>query len=186
MKRLVCAVLISAAIAAQADWKDDVRQMIPLMGHRNWIVVADSAYPAQNSSGIVTLVTNSSQKEVVDFVLQELSKAKHVSPIIHLDREIDFVPESDAPGVAAYRQWLDGKVKGKSAKKEGHLDIIKMLEEAGKSFKVLILKTDFTVPYTSVFCELDCAYWGPEKEARMRKQMEPKSLAKLANLMMAF
>lgn len=186
MKRLLGFVLLAASVAASADWKDDVKKMIPLLGHRNWIVVADSAYPAQNSSGIVTIVTNANQKEVVEFVLQELGMAKHVSPIIHLDREIDFVPEDDAPGINSYKQWLDGMMKGKSSKKENHEDIIKKLDEAGKTFKVLILKTDFTVPYTSVFCELDCAYWGSEKETRMRKRMDPKSLAEFARLMMGF
>jgi hypothetical protein len=36
---------------------------------------------------------------------------------------------------------------------------------------VLILKTDLTLPYTSVFIELDCGYWGPEKEQALRAMM---------------
>jgi hypothetical protein len=35
-----------------------------------------------------------------------------------------------------------------------------------------ILVAAFTVPYTSVFLELDCGYWGPEAEAKMRGKMK--------------
>jgi hypothetical protein len=36
----------------RADWKQQLKDLLPLFGHRNWIVVADSAYPAQSRSGI--------------------------------------------------------------------------------------------------------------------------------------
>jgi hypothetical protein len=35
-----------------------------------------------------------------------------------------------------------------------------------------VLKTNMTLPYTSVFIELDCGYWSPEAEARLRAAME--------------
>jgi len=31
--------------------------LLPLFGHRNWIVVADSAYPAHSMPGIETIVS---------------------------------------------------------------------------------------------------------------------------------
>ena len=31
--------------------------MSPVMGHRNWVVVADLAYPAQSRAGIETIAT---------------------------------------------------------------------------------------------------------------------------------
>lgn len=37
---------------------------------------------------------------------------------------------------------------------------------------ILVIKTDMTVPYTSVFVQLDCGYWSPEKEARLRRALE--------------
>jgi hypothetical protein len=36
---------------------------------------------------------------------------------------------------------------------------------------VLIIKTDLTIPYTTVFFELGCAYWPGDAEDRMRKAM---------------
>ncbi|MBS1727886.1 MAG: hypothetical protein JST51_14300 [Armatimonadetes bacterium] len=156
---------------SSTSWKSELRKEIPLLGHRNWIVVADSAYPAQNSPGIRTIVTHASQIEVLKEVLSQLSKAKHVMPIVHLDKELSYVPEADARGVTAYRKELASLLKGKPTQSELHEDIIKNLDDAGKTFRVLLLKTDFTVPYTSVFLQLDCAYWGPEKEAKLRKIM---------------
>jgi len=35
-------------------------------------------------------------------------------------------------------------------------------------YKILVLKTDQTVPYTSVFIKLDCGYWNEGKEKRFR------------------
>ncbi|MHB1306661.1 MAG: hypothetical protein ACYC23_06230, partial [Limisphaerales bacterium] len=49
-----------------------------------------------------------------------------------------------------------------------HERIISRLDEAGKTFHVLILKTRMTLPYTSVFLELDCGYWSPEAEKALR------------------
>jgi len=159
-------------MALSSSWQEVVREEIPLLGHRNWIVIADSAYPAQRSPGIHTVVTRASQETVVSFVLAELSRAKHVSPVVRLDRELDFVTEKDSPGVTSYRGFLDRAFKGRTVSAELHEQIIKELDEAGKTFRILLLKTDFTIPYTSVFLQLDCAYWNPEKEARLRHAMK--------------
>jgi len=35
-----------------AKWEDVLKDRLPLYGHRNWIVIADSAYPAQSSGGV--------------------------------------------------------------------------------------------------------------------------------------
>ncbi len=46
-----------------------------------------------------------------------------------------------------------------------------MLDEASNLFNIVIIKTDFTIPYTSVFFQLDCKYWNAEAEQAMRKQI---------------
>jgi len=35
-----------------------------------------------------------------------------------------------------------------------------------------MVKTTLAVPTTSVFLELDCGYWSPEAEAKMREKMK--------------
>jgi hypothetical protein len=45
---------------------------------------------------------------------------------------------------------------------------LKRLEEAGRSFEVLVLKSTLTLPYTSVFIELECGYWSDDAERALR------------------
>ena len=50
-------------------------------------------------------------------------------------------------------------------------EIIAKLDSVSQVFRVLIIKTDLTIPYTTVFFELGCAYWPGDAEDRMRKTM---------------
>src|SRR5579864_9167921 len=108
----LAAILALAATSASSgnpqaiDWRARLQEELPLLGHRNWIAVVDSAYPLQTSSGIETINTNSDQLEVVKTVLDQLAKAKHVRPFIFTDAELKAVPETDAAGVTAYREAL--------------------------------------------------------------------------------
>ena len=52
-----------------------------------------------------------------------------------------------------------------------HEQIISKLDEAGKTFHILVLKSTMTIPYTSVFIRLDCGYWTEEQEKRLRERM---------------
>ena len=151
------------------NWHQRLASELPALGHRNWIVIADAAYPAQVSPGIETIATGASQLEVVEAVLKALGGTRHVQPIVHLDAELAAVPESLAPGVERYRQRLDALLTGRRVVREPHEEIIKSLDEAGRTFRVLLLKTDLTIPYTSVFMQLDCGYWGPEPEKQLRE-----------------
>jgi RbsD/FucU transport protein family protein len=169
MLALLGGTLISQA---QSDWQQKVQQELPLMGHRNWIVVVDSAYPLQNSSGIETIETNADQLAVVQYVLLALKSSKHVRPLVHTDKELQFVPEQEAPGVERYREELANQIRGLPADSVPHEALIDRLNEAGKTFHVLVLKTQMTIPYTSVFLQLDCRYWSAESEARLRKAMQ--------------
>ena len=153
------------------DWTARLSEELPLLGHRNWIAVVDSAYPLQTSAGIETVETNAEQLDVVRAVLDELGKSKHVRPVIFTDAELKMVPEGDAVGVTAYRQALDTLLRGRAVQSLPHEEIIGKLDEAGETFHVLVLKTRMTIPYTSVFLRLDCGYWSDEQERRLREKM---------------
>ncbi|HXJ89023.1 MAG TPA: hypothetical protein VMS18_19555 [Candidatus Binatia bacterium] len=154
-----------------ADWHARLNDELPLLGHRNWIAVVDSAYPLQTSAGIETVETGSDHLDVVKTVLDQVGNAKHVRPVIFTDAELAAVPESDATGVTAYREAL-GKVLGaRETQSLPHEEIIAKLDEAGKTFHILVLKTNLTIPYTSVFIRLDCGYWSAEQEKRLREKM---------------
>lgn len=154
------------------EWRSKLQQELPLLGHRNWIAVVDSAYPLQTSAGIETIETDADQLDVVRAVLDQLSKAKHVRPVIFTDAELKLVPETDATGVTAYREALANLLKTSGAQSLPHEQIISKLDEAGKTFHILVLKTRMTIPYTSLFMRLDCGYWSEEQEKRLREKME--------------
>ncbi len=153
------------------DWKLRLTDCLPLFGHRNWVVVADSAYPAQSSPGIETVVAPSSQIEVVQAVADAISASKHIKALIHLDRELALVHESDAPGVYEYRHQLGRVLSGTLVDRIPHEEIIARLDQSARVFRILIIKTPMTIPYTSVFFELDCSYWSPEAEQKLRAAM---------------
>jgi hypothetical protein len=58
---------------------------------------------------------------------------------------------------------------GSSAKELPHEEIIAKLDQTAQVFRVLVIKTELTIPYTSMFFELDCCYWTPEAEQRLRR-----------------
>jgi len=149
-----------------------LKQVLPKFGHRNWIVVADSAYPSQARQGITTVYVGGDQVAAVRAVLEAADAAKHVQPIIHVDAELEHVPDADAPGIDAYRRDLARLLGDRQRHSEPHEKIIEKLDQAAETFHVLIFKTDMTLPYTTVFLELDCGYWGAEKEARLRAATE--------------
>ena len=165
----------AAQADASSDWRRLVADRLPLFGHRNWIVIADSAYPAQSSEGIEMIVSGAGQIEVLQYVLRSLAATKHIRPIVYLDRELQFVGEADAPGVQAYREQLPPLLPEQKPINLLHEELIGRLEKAAESFRVLLIKTNMTIPYTSVFLQLDCAYWDAEAERKLRAQMPQRT-----------
>ena len=157
------------------DWKVEVGKTLKQYGHRNWIVIADGAYPEQSNPAIKTITIDDSQLDAVAFVSDLIEKAKHVDANIFLDKEMAFVPEKDAEGIEEYRSKLAQVLKGKAVKTLEHEDIIRELDSSAKLFNVLIIKTDLAIPYTSVFFQLECGYWNGEAEMNIRKLMSEEA-----------
>lgn len=185
MKKIVILSLLSLMISCQTsvqkqqlnepakdNWKTDVEKTLKLFGHRNWIVIADSAYPEQSNPAIKTITIDDSQLEAVEFVSDLIEKATHVSANIFIDKEMAYVAEKDANGIEKYRKDLTGVLEGKPVKTMLHEDIIRELDTSAKLFNVLIIKTDLAIPYTSVFFQLECGYWNGEAENNMRQNLE--------------
>jgi hypothetical protein len=158
-----------------AAWIDILKDRLPVYGHRNWIVVADSAYPDQSRDGIETVVAHENQLSVLKTVLGLIGESKHVRPIIYTDKELPLVDESDAPGISDYRDQLASILNGQTVNALPHEQIIAKLDDVSKTFRVLIIKTTLTIPYTSVFLQLDCAYWSADAESRLRAKMAGQS-----------
>ncbi len=157
---------------AAGDWRNEFNTELQLMGHRNWILIVDAAYPLQSRPGIKTLVTGEDQLDVLREVLKAVDQAPHVFAEVFLDKEIDYVPEKEARGIENYRKELKSLLSGREVMKTLHEKLIADVDEAARTFNILILKTNMTIPYTSVFLRLNCGYWSPEQEADMRKKMK--------------
>lgn len=160
-----------AAFSPAAGWERQVEEALPALGHRNWIVVADSAYPQQISPGVKTITTGEHQLSVVRRVAALLNAQPHVRAHIQVDKELSYVPEKSAPGISRYRKSLDEVLAGQRPTPVLHEDLIGRLDKAGEKFSVIVLKTDLTLPYTSVFFELDAKYWDADRESELRKLM---------------
>ena len=157
--------------AATPDWRAALDRALPLLGHRNCIVVADSAYPWQTSPGIETVATGADHLEVLAAAVDAIARAPHVRAIALLDAELAFVDEAHAAGIDALRDGVVAALAGVETRALPHEDIIRALDEAGRTFHVLLLKTTLALPYTSVFLQLDCGYWSAEAEADLRGRM---------------
>jgi len=156
---------------APSNWKAKVAETMPLLGHRNWILIVDSAYPLQASPGIETIETHANQLDVVGYVLGAINSSIHVRPIIYMDAELPFVPETDAPGASQYRAEIKDLLRNHPVESLPHEKVIATIDETSKAFHVLVLKTNMAIPYTSVFIRLDCKYWSADAEKRMRVRM---------------
>lgn len=156
---------------AEAAWKERLAALMPLYGHRNWIVVADAAYPSQSKAGVETVYAGGDQVYAVQAALNAIMTSRHVRAAVYVDRELGFVTEEFAPGVNEYRKQLGALLRGAAVRELAHEEIIAKLDKAAEMFGVLVIKTDMTIPYTSVFFELDCGYWSADAETRLREAM---------------
>jgi hypothetical protein len=152
-------------------WTQEFERLLPLLGHRNWILVVDKAYPYQSSPGITYLDTKAPLADVLDRVLTDLKHSTHVKPTFFIDQEFSFLSEDLIPGIDAFREALKKILAEQPTQTLLHESVFKKLDEAAKLFNVVVLKTECTIPYSSVFIQLDCAYWDADKENALRAAM---------------
>src|SRR6202034_4382512 len=100
---LVTPFLHAAPPEDPTPWQTTVAQALPLLGHRNWILIVDSAYPLQSSPGVQTVDNNLPLTLVVREVLTQIDNSEHLRPDIYMDAELPFVADEDAAGVSQYR-----------------------------------------------------------------------------------
>ena len=105
-------------------------------------------------------------------VLSALDQSTHVKPIIYQDKELSYVSEEQVAGIGAFRSKAAEILEGREVNTLLHDEVFRMLDESSSLFRVLVIKTSGTLPYTSVFLQLDCSYWGPENEKVLRERMQ--------------
>ena len=163
----------STEVSTSNSWQDQLTEMMPYLGHRNWIVSADMAYPLQSGSGITTLYADEPYLDVLEKVKGMIDKAPHVFAHIYRDKELSFISEKDMPGVDSLRAGMD-RICGNEASSVVHEDLIARLDAAGRLYNVIIIKTPLTMAYTTTFFELDCAYWNGDQQKKLDEAMGSK------------
>lgn len=145
-------------------WKSELSELLPMLGHRNWIAVVDSAYPLQIGGGIRTLVTYEELLVVAEEVQNLINASRHVRATIRLDDELRSISDEKVPGIDEHRKKLNVLLEKATPVYDSHEDIIYKLHQASMMFACVVLKTKATLPYSSVFFELECKYWDEESE----------------------
>lgn len=153
------------------NYLNDLKQQLPLLGHRNWILVVDKAYPLQSSEGIRYMDADEELPMVLESVLHILKSADHVRPIVYTDKELSVMTDDLSAGVESLKQKMSALFEGFDHRELLHDEVFAKLDQASKLFNVLVVKTNSLIPYTSVFIELDCGYWVPEKEKALRERL---------------
>jgi hypothetical protein len=157
----------AAEHSPQDEWNDE----LSLLGHRNWIVITDMAYPLQTQPGIKTLFAGEPYMDILKHVYNELEKAPHVRPVIYQDRELSCLSDKDVPGIEALKKEM-GMLLGNQVISVPHEELIARLDEVSRMFHVIIIKSNLTMPYTSTFFELDCAYWNSPSQQILDERMK--------------
>jgi hypothetical protein len=153
------------------NWIKKFNETLPLLGHRNWILVVDKAYPLQSAAGIETIYTDEDLLDVLKFVLKSIKKQKHTKPTVYTDKELLFMRDDLCKGVDSFKSGLTQVLSKNDVQVIPHDEIFTKLDEASRLFNVLVLKTNCLYPYTSVFMELDCGYWNSDKEKALRERI---------------
>jgi len=170
-------VLCAAALltGCATTWREVLERELLVLGERNWIVVADSAYPDYATPGIETVATGAGHLEVLKGVLGAVDASPHVKASLCIDAEIRHVEENHAPGISEYRRALNDALQGTGLKIRAlaQENLEEEVNRAADTFRVLVLKTDMTLPYTTVFVELERGYFSEEGERALRNIIQP-------------
>jgi L-fucose mutarotase/ribose pyranase (RbsD/FucU family) len=163
-------------------WKQQLASALQVYGHRNWIIIADAAYPQHAHHGVTTVTVEADLLNVVDRVLSSIKRSQHLRSNIYIDEELEFVDERDVPDIDEFNRRLITLFGAQEFKRYPHKEIIDLVVNAAEHFSVLVLKTSTLKAYSSVFIELGCGYWTEEAEQRMRKNVLRSKSAKSSEL----
>lgn len=154
------------------SWQQKLDAELPLLGHRNWILIVDKAFPSLNAPGMEVMYADSSLLGVLKYTLQAIDSSSHVKPIIYVDKEMQSITPQMEDGVNVFRDSLISIVGNVALHSTLHDSVFTTIQKTAELFKVLVIKTNSTLAYSSVFLQLDCAYWTAEKEDQLRNAMK--------------
>ncbi len=168
-----------AGTPKQNQWRGAVDRQAAQLGYRNWIVIAEASFPAQNRPGIRQIVAPVAVPDALDYVLRALEKTEDLRPRIYLTRELRSVENDFAPGIDELRRRIKISLHGHEPTELDQQSLLTLLEDANRSFDVLVIRTQSALPYSSVFLELQPGYWDEASESRLRDRIARERLQRL-------
>lgn len=142
------------------------------LGARNWIVVADPTCPVLAGPGIETINVPTDSVATFREVLDLLELQGSLTPRIWVCNELEAVSEKRAPGIGEYRRQLQTLLDGRFHYYADSRIIDLQLAQAASTYRILYIKTESRLPYSSVAIELDSGYWNPDAESEVRERMQ--------------
>lgn len=158
--------------SAKRPWLGTIRHELGYLGARNWVVVAEAAFPTSSRRGLRVIQVDADIPDVLEGLEDVIEEKHHVKPRIYLTREISKMPYDYAPGVEAHREDLKEALHGRETVRLDNEMLMSLINNTSKSYRVLVIKTRTALPYSSVFVELGSGYWDAESEAALRKGMD--------------
>lgn len=168
-----------AGMQEESTWKAAVQRQAGQLGYRNWIVIAEASFPAHNRPGIRQVNAPAGIPEALDYVLSTLEQTETVRPQIYVPRELRSVENDFAPGIDDFRKKLEESLHGHETTELDQQSLLTLLEDASRSFDVLVIRTPTALPYSSIFLELQPGYWDVDSETRLRARIERERLQKI-------
>lgn len=162
-----------------ATWRAAVDRQAGQLGYRNWIVIAEASFPAYNRPGLRQVTAPVDVPDAVDYVLSVLEQTENVRPQVYLTRELRAVENDFAPGIDELRQRLKDSLHGHEATELDQQSLLTLIEDANRSFDVLVIRTPTALPYSSVFLELQPGYWDVDSETRLRERINRERMQKI-------
>ena len=155
-------------------WKNQLDSIMPSLGHRNWVLIVDSAYPLQNSAGMEYINSNEDLLPVLKYALSAIRGSGHIRPVVFTDEELGYITTRQVPELTGFLAMKTKILERQKVQTILHDSVFKKLDTEAKLFKVLVIKTNEKIPYSSVFLQLDCAYWDAKNEKEMRDRIGGK------------
>ena len=168
-----------ASLHKENSWQGAVDRQAAQLGYRNWIVIAEASFPAQSRPGMRQVAAAVEVPEALHYVLQALEQTENVRPQIYVTRELRSVENDFAPGIDDLRKQIQSSLHGHETTELDQQSLLTLLEDANRSFDVLVIRTQSALPYSSVFLELQPGYWDEASESRLRDRIARERLQKL-------
>jgi len=148
--------------------KQIIQSEISQLGAHNWIIIAEAAYPIPSEAQSKVIYLDASIIEVTQLVLESIDQHGHITPRIQISRESEIVSEKIDPTIASFKQQINETLLTRNYQELPQELIDLSILESQKKYRHLILKTNSTYPYCSLFLELESGYWDGQSESILR------------------